>query len=160
MQSRKSIVLLFVCANLFCQESAFDNAVQQIYINKPYLKTNTQVLSKDMKKIKPIPIYEIIDAAACIYASAHMYYLYRQIDRSPDIIKMLNNPLLFYFFPEWQKFNNQSIFLLSCLDITCRTLIYKSVAKMVALCATGDVSDLIEGVIVRCKRLLSLLLIL
>lgn len=96
-------------------------------------------------------LYAAINCIACIYALAritHCYYAYCIADVHPKawydrVLPVCNAPFI-----------KKIRFGIASMVILGETLFGKSLAKLLVLCATGDVTDLVEVVCIRMKKVI------
>lgn len=110
----------------------------------------TQQPEKRKKNLTTEQLYSAINTLACIYVLARIaqaYHGYFIVDTPPttwyDNLVPIRNTVLV----------KKMRFAIASLLILGETLLGKSLAKLIILCATGDVTDLIEALLVRVKKI-------
>lgn len=81
--------------------------------------------------------HNVLSIAACVYVAARIAYNYQQgfgLHKKMTVV-------------------NKTAFAFNSAVIIGEALVIKSLAKLLLLCATGDITDLIEQAIKRCKKM-------
>lgn len=99
----------------------------------------------------------MINLAAAAYATHKIYHCYRFGKMRASLKSEL---FLYRFYPEYLKnLEDGGAFFVDATAVLVETLIYKTVAKLMLVCAMGDLSDVVEQGIIRTKKIVSALVL-
>lgn len=141
----------------------FDDAVNAIYEKNPQLAACSAPTTEKINGLTSERFYTIIDTSALLFVLvqlAHSYYQIYYAHGSSDSFGAYLRAGFSYLMPRLIKsFGNHGIFLFSALSITLQALFYKTVAKMVVMCGSGDLLDVGLYVIKATKRIIKTVLL-
>ncbi|HZW61251.1 MAG TPA: hypothetical protein VFF04_03430 [Candidatus Babeliales bacterium] len=101
-------------------------------------------------------ISKIINLTALCYASWKIYWRYQEIGKS--VPETFVHKIFGYARPI-QLLTNRGSFFIDSGGIILETMLYKTLAQLILLCASSDILELFESAISRGKRVARALLI-
>lgn len=107
-----------------------------------------------------------LDVGSCMYAAREIYLRYKMMEetvvpRPTGILKRSVGWCVDWFVSQdtLASLHKKTLFMTDAVSIVAQTLMYKTLARLVLVCATGDVFDAAEEVFIKGKRLALILIV-
>ncbi|MDR3550881.1 MAG: hypothetical protein P4L31_05665 [Candidatus Babeliales bacterium] len=112
-----------------------DSALPQAYlIAQETHETDEQPIPTPQSLLSTANAYQLIDSVTIGYTFINIYGAYQTLHSTHQSSSIMSLML-----------GKHITFFMSCLETTCKALLYKTVAQCIVLCAEGNIIDLVSG---------------
>jgi hypothetical protein len=127
-----------------------------------------EIVKPSRRRIPVETLESLIDMAACLYAAVNIIIAYKAIGLPITALPVAAAPTTYWgrfkqgmidtLFPTFLKpesvWMQRGRFMIQVGGIAIETLVYKTMAQLVLMCATQDVGELAQKLVVRLKKLI------